>query len=345
MSEHFSSPVISRLKASLVAVAAISVLTLTTPIQAEVSQERAFYIFFKVPGSTATAPASINNFFTVTGAYSDAKGTHGFLRYVFGKVTGFDPPGSIATYPVAINDQGAVTGTYQDASHVTHGFVRDPWGRFHRIDPSGSTYTIPNGINAFGAIAGLYFNANGPEAFVRSPDGIITTFEPGGRAEGINLFGTITGFTSPPAPPPGGPPPAILVLGFVRSPEGTITLFSAPGSGSAGTFPTGIDGFGDIAGFFIQNEKYEQVFFRSADGAFTTINPPNSFQTTITGISELGAVIGSYNEVGGTHNYVRDPQGNITSFDVPGGGTPVSINNYGVIVGGTSTGGFLRVPY
>jgi len=350
MSEHLSSLVLSRPKACLAAAAVIAFLLLATPaVRAQVPQEQhAFYIYFKVPGGTQTTPASINNFFTVTGSYVDQKGTHGFLRDVFGKIAVFDPPDSISTGPVAINDHGAITGTYQDANHVTHGFVRDPWGRFSRIDPPGSTNTDPTSINAFGAIAGLYFNANGPEAFVRSPGGTITTFEPGGRAEGINLFGAITGSTEGPSTP-GGPPPAILIEGFVRSPQGTITLLQDPSAGSNGTYPTGIDAFGDIVGFFINPQDYEQVFFRSAAGVYTTVIPPNSFQTEITGLNELGAIVGFYNEVpqgrGGDHNFVREPQGTITSFDVPGGGAPASINNFGVITGSSGTGGFLRVPY
>ncbi|MGC2402541.1 MAG: hypothetical protein WA510_22300, partial [Acidobacteriaceae bacterium] len=230
----------------------------------------------------------------------------------------------------------------------THGFVREPWGRINCFDPSGSTNTNPASINAFGAIAGVFFNSNGPEAFVRSPSGDITSFEPGGRATGINLFGTITGSTNPPSNP-GGPPPPILVLGFVRTHDGTITTFVDPMSGSSGTFPTAIDSFGDIAGFYFNYQDYQFVFFRSASGGYTTVSPPNSFQTSITGLSELGDMVGYYNNlpngVGPDHSFVRDRPGNITTFDVPGGGTPASINNFGVIVGAGPNGGFLRVPF
>jgi hypothetical protein len=350
MLEHLSCLGLNRWKARLAAVAVTGILLISGPaVRAQALQEqRAFYIFFKVPGSTTTSPVSINTFFTVTGSYSDAKGTHGFLRDVFGKITVFDAPGSISTTPVAINDQGAVTGTFQDSNSVNHGFVREPSGRIDCFDPSGSTNTNPTSINAFGAIAGVYFGSNGGEAFVRSPGGTITTFEPGGHAEGINLFGAITGNTPPPLNP-GGPPPPILVLGFVRSPNGTITTFSDPSAGSGGTYPTGIDAFGDIVGFFINAEEYEQVFFRSAGGGYTTVAPPNSFQTEIAGSNELGDMVGSYNEVplgmGGNHQFVRDTKGNITSFDVPGGGTASGINNFGVIIGAGANGGFLRVPY
>ena len=350
MSELLSSLVLTRVKTCLVTAAVITTLTLTTPAaRAQASQtQRAFYIYFKVPGATRTAPAAINNFFTITGSSTDQTGTHGFLLDVFGKTTVFDPPGSVSTTPVAINDRGEITGTYQDSNHVTHGFLRDARGRFETIDPSGSTNTNPTSINAYGVIAGVYFTANGPEAFVRSRRGVITTFEPGGRAEGLNLFGTIVGSTPGPIAPI-GPPASVLVQGFERSREGTITLLQDPSAGPNGTFPTGIDAYGDIVGFFINFEDYEQVFYRSAAGVFTTVTPPNSFQTEISGSNQLGAIVGSYNEVplgmGGNHNFVRDPRGNLTSFDVPEGGTPSAINDYGVITGLSGSGGFLRVPY
>ena len=350
MSEHLSSLVLDRVKDCLVTAAVITLLVFSTPaVRAEAPQpQRAFYLYFNVPGATRTTPTAINNSFTITGSSTDQKGTHGFLIELFGKITVFDPPASISTAPVAINDEGAITGTYQDANHVTHGFVRDRWGRIETIDPSGSTNTNPTSINAYGEIAGVYFTANGPEAFIRSRRGAITTFEPGGRAEGINMFGTVVGSTPGPMTP-GGPPPSVLVQGYVRSRKGAITLLQDPSAGPNGTWPTGIDAFGDIVGFFINFQDYEQVFFRSAAGEFTTVNPPNSFQTEITGYNQLGGIVGFYNEVplgmGGNHNFVRDPQGTITSFDVPEGGTPSGINDYGVIIGSSGTGGFLRVPY
>jgi hypothetical protein len=351
MSEQLSSLVSKPLITCLAAAALTSILGISAPAaQAQALQEqRAFYIFFKVPGSTQTFPLSINSFFTITGSYTDQNGTHGFLRDVFGKITSFDVPDSISTNPIAISDEGTVTGTYQDSNKVTHGFVRDPRGRLQSFDPPGSTNTSPTSINTFGAIAGVYFDANGPEAFVRSPGGSITTFQPGGRAEAINLFGAIVGSEPSPGissyPPPTGP----LVTGFLRSPKGAITLIQDPSAGSGGTFPTGIDAFGDIVGFFINGEDYEQVFFRDAGGSFTTVAPPNSFQTEIAGYNELGAMVGSYDEVplgmGGDHQFVRDTKGNITSFDVPGGGSASAINNFGVIIGTGNNGGFLRVPY
>jgi uncharacterized membrane protein len=302
----------------------------------------AFYISFQVPGSIAISAASINNRMTVAGTYRDAnQATHGFVRELSGKITSFDPPGSIGTSANAINDEGIITGTYSDANKVTHGFLRSPWGTYTRIDIAGSTGTVPTSINAFGVIAGYYFTANGGQSFVRSPQGTITTFAET-HAEAINLFGATVGFTPATLP--------ITTQGFLRSPKGQITLFQAPGAASGGTYPNGIDAFGTIAGNYIDAQEVQLSFVRNPQGNFTTITPPNSFQTQVSAINEIGVITGFYNVVpegmGGEHGFVRDWQGTITSFDVPGGGGtfPTSINDLGVIVGYSGASGFLRVP-
>ncbi|MGC2399908.1 MAG: hypothetical protein WA510_09005 [Acidobacteriaceae bacterium] len=317
---------------------------------------RAFYISFEVPGSLQTSPAAINNFSTVTGTYTDAKGTHGFLREAFGRITSFDVPRGTGTSPAAINDDGMIVGNYVDSSNVTHGFLRRPNGTFARIDAAGSTGTRLTGINVFGAIVGYSFTSNGSECFVRSPQGTITVFEPMNecQAKGINLFGAITGFTGPvipPGPPVFPPPPQILIVGFVRSPAGVITHFNAPGSSSNGTYALFIDAFGGLAGFFQNARDESQNFLESPQGTFTTITPPGATVTgaEIMGLSELGAVTGFYDlpNGGGQHGFVQNVNGVLTSFDFPGAGptTPTGINNFGVIIGTSGAFGILRVPY
>ena len=89
---------------------------------------------------------------------------------------------------------------------------------------------------------------------------------------------------------------------------------------------------------------------RSPQGGYTNIVPPDAIET---GVTQLGTIIGNYDVLhGGAHAFVRDLQGTITSFDLPGGaGTyATSINDFGVITGsngpsGYGTLGFLRVPY
>jgi hypothetical protein len=309
---------------------------------------RASYISFQVPGSLKTSPAAINNLATVTGTYTDAKGTHGFVREALGKITSFNVPQSTATTPTAINDDGMIVGSYTDSSDVTHGFLRHPDGTFTRIDVPGATSTSPSGINAFGVIAGTSSNLDSG-CFVRSPKGAITLFGNSScRARAINLFGAIVGISGP-VTTPGGPPPEILVLSFVRSPAGVITYFTPPGTSSNGAYAGFIDAFGGIAGFFQNSRDDSQNFLESPQGVFTTIIPPGTSETSaiITGLSELGAVTGNYTATTGEHGFVQDVRGVLTSFDFPGGtGTyPTGINNFGVITGYSGAFGILRVPY
>jgi hypothetical protein len=313
-------------------------------------QSRAFYISFNVPRSLQTSPKAINNLSTVTGTYTDAKGTHGFVREALGSITRFDVSHSTATNPAAINDDGLIIGTYTDSSNVTHGFLRHPEGNITRIDVAGSTGTELFGINAFGAITGTAFTSTGSECFVRSPQGTITVFGPPNcQARSINLFGTILGYTEPPNMP-GGPPPLILVVGFVRSPAGVITYFTAPGTSSNGTYALYQDAFGGTAGFFQNSLDDSQNYLESPQGTFTTITPPGASQTAaqITGLSELGAAVGNYTlpNGGGEHGFVQNVRGTLTSFDFPGASTtPTGINVFGVITGSSGTAGILRVPY
>src|SRR5215475_13087497 len=78
------------------------------------------------------------------------------------------------------------------------------------------------------------------------------------------------------------------------------------------------------------------VFLVSLSSAqtFTTFNAPGS-STTPTNINSGGVITGWYNDTTGTHGFLRDATGTITTFDVPGaiGTTPTSISSTGLITG------------
>jgi hypothetical protein len=156
---------------------------------------------FDPPGSTSTHAVSINANGAIAGYFQDANGTHGFLRRAGGAIVSFDPPGSTGTYAVAINDAAVITGTYTTPSGRTLGFVRQRNGTLVTFDAPASTFVGPNSINDEGAITGTYFDTSSSHAFVRSPEGMITSFDalnvcyPGGaRATSINKGGVITGW-------------------------------------------------------------------------------------------------------------------------------------------------------
>src|SRR5438445_1416036 len=86
-----------------------------------------------------------------------------------------------------------------------------------------------------------------------------------------------------------------------------------------------------------------------------TFDPPGSIKTEPSSINNAGTVTGTYftspgNTIGGSHGFIRDAQGTITSFDVPGstvtGTWSVAINNAGAVTGyyrdGVGFHGFIR---
>ena len=147
----------------------------------------------------------INDFGTITGLYVDPSDVgHGFVRYLNGTITTFDPPGATWTWANAINLGGAIVGGYSDASGVSHSFVRYLNGTITAFDPPGAAQgSGANGINLWGVIVGGYTDNNGAShGYVRHPDGSFMKIDaPGaGTASGqgtnplsINLQGEITG--------------------------------------------------------------------------------------------------------------------------------------------------------
>ena len=99
---------------------------------------------FDPPGSTATYARAINSDGQIAGYYTDAAGTHGFLRHKDGTFASFDATGSTSTSALAINSEGQIAGVYTDAAGQAHGFLRQRDGTITPFDPTDShRYTIP----------------------------------------------------------------------------------------------------------------------------------------------------------------------------------------------------------
>jgi len=226
---------------------------------------------FNVPGATWTAAQGITSNGTITGSYSDANGTHGYLRDPLGNFATFDVNASaLSTLPRTINAAGAVTGRYiQPPSRASHGFLRDPLGNITTFDGPGMPYTtVPLSINDNGDIAGFYGNLNQPfHGFVRDALGNITTFDVPGVVNGtvalsINLAGAIAGTCTD---------VSFVKHGFVRSPSGGFVTFDAPGA-VYGTVAHSINKDGAVAGFYSDAEGVSHGFVRDPYGNFTTLS-------------------------------------------------------------------------
>lgn len=162
-------------------------------------------------GCYGSAAFSINDLGTIAGGFEDNSGNfveHGLVRSPKGKFTTFDAPGG-GTGPyqgtgspgssVPINLFGAIAGYYIDASDVVHGYLRNPWDGFTTFDIPGQESIgigcyndCSVGLNDWGAITGYYLDANNVyHGFVRSPLGIVTTFDaPGADTTANDYNGT-----------------------------------------------------------------------------------------------------------------------------------------------------------
>ena len=106
-----------------------------------------------------------------------------------------------------------------------------------------------------------------------------------------------------------------------------------------------INNFGVIAGTYLDANGVFHGFVRSPEGKFTTFEVPDADTTTgdfngtfTNGINDAGAVTGFYADAsGGSHGFLRSPEGAFTTFDVPGSTsgttTPNALNLEGAIVG------------
>lgn len=190
---------------------------------------------------------------------------------------------------------------------------------FTTIDIAGASSTSVAGINNAGIAAGTFGGPGGPEGFVRSANGTITSFLVNGlptTVAGINNLGQTVGIL------PGN-------LGFIRNSNGTVATFAIPSGGQA----LGINNGGAVVG-------YSQAgailgFIRSPSGIITQFSDPAAPSNTVAqGINDLGQIVGNINSQ--TSAFIRASNGVFTSFQVPGAivqTSATSVNNLGDVAG------------
>lgn len=264
---------------------------------------------------------------------------------------------ALVTNPSSINDSLTVTGSYGSADGLlTGGFVRTAYGRLTTFDV-GQTYTGELQINAVGEIAGVYQDVPGESrGFIRSANGSITKFNPGGAGgftdvRGINESGTVVGIYST----TNSVPPA---QAYVRTRDGALTTFTIPGSDYV--FPWGINDLGEVTGvYYYDGDSLVGGFVRSPGGMITTFNYAAGIVPLA--INRAGTIIGWYGPpVGAFQGFARRPDGTIAPFSMPGMGALstsfMGLNDGGFITGSyaiTTTGplgpkeymyGFIRAP-
>jgi hypothetical protein len=249
------------------------------------------------------------------------------------RIITFDAPDSgtlpyNGTQATGINSFGTVTGSVTDNNYGTHGFVRTRDGKFTNFDAPGADpvvgCTCPSAINDLGMVAGYYVDTNG------------------------------------------------VSHGFLRSPDGKFTTFDVPGVGGYGSTPLAMNLEGAIVGYYTDSNYSFHAFLRSPHGEFTTWIGPDActgngaggcYGTGASNINAFGIIAGGYEDNSGNfvhHDFVRNAEGKLKTFDVPGAGTgsyqgtgcpgcALGLNQWGAIAGIYSDAnsvnhGFLRSP-
>jgi hypothetical protein len=107
--------------------------------------------------------------------------------------------------------------------------------------------------------------------------------------------------------------------------------FDATSAPSGGTFATSINSKGEIVGTYFEN-GFDHGFVRGVSGRITAVNVPGEDNTFLVGINANGQIAG-YSTFPRGLSFVRDEQGNFTTFREGFGLKPLSINDEGEIAG------------
>lgn len=222
----------------------------------------------------STVVTGINATGSITGYYTNTNTippAYGFVRRRDGSMITFTIGGSTVVIPENINAAGEITGYYySDDNTSVGGFIRSPNGDIATFDFDAGI--VPESISAAGFITGWYA-ATEFHGFVRSAEGVITSFDPPGtlltQYLSINGAGAIAGsyqvqqslsstFNS---------------HGFLRSPEGKIVSFDPPGGTQ--TTATGIEDRGVITGWYYgSTAPNASGFLRMPHVDYDRVDPP-----------------------------------------------------------------------
>jgi hypothetical protein len=243
--------------------------------------------------------------------------------------------------------------------------------RFVTFDAPGAVYgTYVTSINDRGEAAGYYLDGNFVfHGLLRSPEGVITTFDaPGASTNGYGTFGialnvegvTVGYYTNS----------DFNYGGLILRRDGTFETYREPKActtgdpvGCEGTGFAAINDFGVIAGGYVDKNFVEHALLRRPDGTVIAYDAPGAGKTPgnpanisplgdylyqgtnlaglSPGLNVWGAITSGYlDENNVYHGYLRSPGGVFTDFDAPGAGKglaqgtiPIGLNDLGVITG------------
>lgn len=118
------------------------------------------------PGATGTNILGINNLGQMTGMFTTAVATSGFIydRGTFSPPLSYPGAGNL-TIANGINDRGEIVGVYQNVGPGQRGFHYKV-GNYQALMYPGAKETGAEGINNSGQIVGVYPDAKGTHGFV-----------------------------------------------------------------------------------------------------------------------------------------------------------------------------------
>ena len=248
-----------------------------------------------------------------------------------------DPPSPFLTASASgINEAGVIAGEWTDLGNITHGFI-EQGGVFVSFDAPGTDNgrvlgvagTQALGINNAGIIVGDYTAGGTTHGFIRDTSGQFTTLDLPGQVDtalvGINDNGVVAiqvDYGS-----------AAQYGSFLRAPNGTLTSIAFPGTLATGI--TALNNAGSTAGGYLDAASVVHGWIRNASGVYTTLYDPAYDLVGPWGLNDAGFAVGELDFAGGSHGFVRDPQGNLAAFDVPSAAFTIAtdIDGLGHIVG------------
>lgn len=256
-----------------------------------------------------------------------------------------DAPGATSTRVMGINSAGQVVGTYSTSGGQQHAFLWSA-GTFSSVDVAGASMTFVRGVNAAGATVGQTYDASSGKftGYLRAADGTVTYLtDPGAdrlAPNAINDSGTVVG--------------QYYMTGFAdRLPfqysGGTVTLLPAATDTAFSTVPQAISAGGAVAGYY--DESAGSHGFVEYASSYETIDVPLSPSTRLSGVDDLGNVVGQFQDVFGQyHGFWRTPSGVFNLIDIAGASqtTVFGLNSSGLVAGyftdATGTHGFIGTP-
>jgi uncharacterized membrane protein len=252
------------------------------------------------PLATASSFAfGINNRGQVVGNYSvdDSTLSSGDFSFLYQNGTYTTINVAPPYYVNAINDLGQILGVFNAVPSIyDHGAL---------IPLSHPTNTVisAEGLNDKGQVVGFYQTTNGgtfgpPEAFLLSKGNFVALSGPPGatsvEATAINNKGDIVGWYSDNI----GDHGFLLSHGHYTALDDPLAVPNSLGGGRILTHITGINDYGQIVGYYSDNQNTDHVSsFIYSDGKYITVNDPlgdSLVGTVAQGINNKGQIVGYF---------------------------------------------------